>query len=106
MYSSVYPVMFKPGAMPNSTRPKHIVFVNQLAKKLVRNTLKEPTKKSANMVKKFWKAIHSKQISKDNLIAVLKTNHLSNRDCERYVSNANTRTFQAFVNSLRKVKKR
>lgn len=103
MYTSPYPVVFKPGALPNSTRPKHIVFANQLAKKIVRNALKEPSKKSAKVMKQFWKTIHSKQINKNNLIVVLKTNNMLNRDCERYVSNANARTFQAFVNSLRKV---
>lgn len=87
------------GARPNSRRPGYIVLANQLAKRLTTKALQGPIKDSAKMVKRVWQ--ETNKPNKDGLIAVLNANNVLHPDGERYIRQANGRTFQAFVTSLR-----
>lgn len=95
-----FPINFFPGARPNNTRPEYVVVANQAAKRFAKEALKEPMSKSVNRLKQIL--LHNKsQPKKEELISVLNANNVLSPGSETYLWNANSRTFQKFVDSLR-----
>lgn len=102
----MYVAKFKPGGMPNDRLPKHIVFANRLLKKVARDALKDPMNKSAKALKQIIQPRTNNETTKADFLRLLRKHNLLTEPYLKYVSNANARTLQAHLKSIKEKSRR